>query len=677
MRSKSAILATLIAWGTLSGQLAFSQTASVDDDFLLSLVPIFSARFDLAGNTGTGNATIAIGNTSVVSDASGNWSASRLAPGSYQLIPSKAGCAFSPSSITVRVGPSARSLNFTASCSTGGTGGTTPPPGSNPPPPTAVLPPVNVTLASDVLVRSNKLTGGSSGYQVVYEVDVTKVSKVNATSKDPYWWQYYRKFWADDGTFIGNTSGDWDAGKTSFFDGTWYSGGWQTIANGGIPSANTTYFPYATYFDTRFPYTSYRVNTNQPDQVYFQHHFRNRIGSQWVPGKDSLGPNYYVPSQGGVTLNFLIELYRYKVYEAPSYYLTGASGWETVIPGEVRADGWGIVPAEPFVSSNKGGVQWILIKPKNANLNVRTSSSQCPRTGVVGEYPVDGAVPCIIDPPLWVDDPNPVTIQNGTCSSDALSPSACSQLSDQTLSPADVEFIKKVQEQEAFGGDSLPDFNKDGTIHVINPDGTHAEITLEQAIGIVRAYHVFDVNGSLNSLNGALGAASSIAARTGRPIVMVYMAQGLDYDWSPSTGNIPTKLAVASVLDGVQGVGVTVIAHSWSAQLVARYGSNYANLDMYLLNPAQYPSSYTALQFLDSIRNSRSLITILAGTNDAMSQSGAGQWLAGTFGGCVANCSLRDAINSNPRTRQINIPGAGHGVSSMLENGAGNYITLH
>jgi hypothetical protein len=49
-------------------------------------------------------------------DANGNYTFNNLHPGSYTLTPTKSGCTFSPTSLTVSVPPNATSQNFTGTC---------------------------------------------------------------------------------------------------------------------------------------------------------------------------------------------------------------------------------------------------------------------------------------------------------------------------------------------------------------------------------------------------------------------------------------------------------------------------------------------------------------------------------------------------------------------------------
>jgi len=77
--------------------------------------------YSIAGNAGTSGATVSAGSVSTTSDASGNYTLASLAAGTYTVTASKAGCTFSPTSISVTVGPNATGKSFTATCSSGDT----------------------------------------------------------------------------------------------------------------------------------------------------------------------------------------------------------------------------------------------------------------------------------------------------------------------------------------------------------------------------------------------------------------------------------------------------------------------------------------------------------------------------------------------------------------------------
>jgi vibriolysin len=79
-----------------------------------------TTTYSIAGSAGTSGATVTAGTKSATSDASGNYSITGLAAGTYTVTPSKSGCTFSPTSLSVTVGPNATGKSFTATC-----GGTT------------------------------------------------------------------------------------------------------------------------------------------------------------------------------------------------------------------------------------------------------------------------------------------------------------------------------------------------------------------------------------------------------------------------------------------------------------------------------------------------------------------------------------------------------------------------
>ena len=74
---------------------------------------------DVAGGTNCG-ATVTAGTKSATSDTGNNYTITGLAAGTYTVTPSKSGCTFSPTSLSVTVGPSATGKNFTATCGTTG-----------------------------------------------------------------------------------------------------------------------------------------------------------------------------------------------------------------------------------------------------------------------------------------------------------------------------------------------------------------------------------------------------------------------------------------------------------------------------------------------------------------------------------------------------------------------------
>jgi len=76
------------------------------------------ATYSISGSAGTSGATVTAGSQGATSDASNNYVISGLANGTYTVTPSKSGCTFSPTTLSVTVaGANVTGNNFTATCS--------------------------------------------------------------------------------------------------------------------------------------------------------------------------------------------------------------------------------------------------------------------------------------------------------------------------------------------------------------------------------------------------------------------------------------------------------------------------------------------------------------------------------------------------------------------------------
>ena len=79
--------------------------------------------YSISGSAGTSGATVAAGTKSATSDASGAYTISGLAAGTYTVTPTKSGCTFSPASLSVTLSTAnVTGKSFTATC--GGTAAT-------------------------------------------------------------------------------------------------------------------------------------------------------------------------------------------------------------------------------------------------------------------------------------------------------------------------------------------------------------------------------------------------------------------------------------------------------------------------------------------------------------------------------------------------------------------------
>ncbi|HVR40793.1 MAG TPA: pre-peptidase C-terminal domain-containing protein, partial [Thermoanaerobaculia bacterium] len=81
-----------------------------------------AATYSISGSAGTPGATVTAGSQGATSDASNNYTITGLANGTYTVTPSKSGCTFSPTSLSVTVaGANVTGQNFTATCGSGTT----------------------------------------------------------------------------------------------------------------------------------------------------------------------------------------------------------------------------------------------------------------------------------------------------------------------------------------------------------------------------------------------------------------------------------------------------------------------------------------------------------------------------------------------------------------------------
>lgn len=98
-------------WLGVNGYAAGSYTVT-------ATVTMPVATFSISGSAGTAGATLTAGSQGATSDASNNYTITGLANGTYTVTPSKSGCTFSPTTLSVTIaGANATGQNFTATCS--------------------------------------------------------------------------------------------------------------------------------------------------------------------------------------------------------------------------------------------------------------------------------------------------------------------------------------------------------------------------------------------------------------------------------------------------------------------------------------------------------------------------------------------------------------------------------
>jgi hypothetical protein len=181
--------------------------------------------FTISGNVGTSGATVTAGSSSATSDASGNYSMSGFAAGTYTVTPSKTGCTFSPASSSVTITSANVTANFTASCGSGDT-----------------------QLQSGAGVNDSVATGAWKYYYINVPSGATNLTftTTNATGDVDIYTQYNAKptstsYICRPYTSSGNetcsqanpTAGTWWVGVNGYAAGSYTITGTVTVSTGG------------------------------------------------------------------------------------------------------------------------------------------------------------------------------------------------------------------------------------------------------------------------------------------------------------------------------------------------------------------------------------------------------------------------------------------------------------
>lgn len=183
--------------------------------------------YTISGNAGTSGATVTAGSASTTSDASGNYSMSGFASGTYTVTPSKTGCTFSPSSTSVTITSANATANFTASCGSGDT-----------------------QLTSGVAVSGQSVAQGAwKYYYITVPAGATNVTfaTTNATGDVDIYTQLNAKPTASSYVCRPYTaSGNETCSANNPASGTWWLGVYGYAA-GGYTVTGTVTMPTATY----------------------------------------------------------------------------------------------------------------------------------------------------------------------------------------------------------------------------------------------------------------------------------------------------------------------------------------------------------------------------------------------------------------------------------------------
>lgn len=554
------------------------------------------------------------------------------------------------------------------------------------------VPVANAELGlEDVLVGSQVLVGGASGYQIVYEVDVSKIAQVKARDSDPFWWRYYRSFWDDNGKYIGDTVASTIANQTnnqfcSNMGGQW--GDWWTLGYGPIPtscvgscqssgyafansysmycpdSANIGNYKARHFFATMTAAPQTYIGTNNIAQHHFHGHHRQSVlapnGIWWYPLKsDYLGVNYArLDTFDQVFLQFRIQLNTWTSY--PAYSGVYSSGfWRDIIAGEVSKEGWGVVPSESYIVNpnyqtfSTEGVQWLFVKPKGVTVEIwgtSTDSSKCSNPDF-NATPRQGHNPCIKDPPLWVGvDERAAEL----CAKYGCDPTVvCLGDCDTTDEQNNLKLLEQLH-QTSFGGGSITNAAKEGTITLLEKCGSLVcgkTITQAEAESLVAAGTVgyVVVNGSNNSPDAALeNAANLVDLNGGKPVLQIYDAQTSDY-FSGNHAIVDGK--ITALRDASNGAGRTLkwTCHSYSCHYLANLLDGYGTQRVQFINAAQPPGTLSSM-LINALNAAGAPWVFASGLND---------WLA------FSRVQAMTAGNSN--VTDVATP-TGHGFVDTIKN---------
>jgi len=274
---------------------------------------------------------------------------------------------------------------------------------------------------------------------------------------------------------------------------------------------------------------------------------------------------------------------------------------------------------------------------------------------------------------------------------------------NRTWSPTAVTTVEPPDDREICDTGSLgadPDWEDAGKIDIIHPDGTREEdVSLDEVkrrIASGELTHTV-VNGSLNSRDQARESALSRAECTGEPQIFIYYPQDLNY-WNTDECRSRVREKIAAVRDAATQADnpMSWSCHSHSCHFVTDElrGARGQTLDAF--NPAHNPNSQDDM-FQDALRNSEmDCITIYRGTRDMVTLLGNGScrrngmrspasfegdcgrdpdfpdWMPGIPGvnnSCGSwNEDVCEAIDSNDRVDQVDVPGTGHTYGDMMGN---------
>lgn len=234
----------------------------------------------------------------------------------------------------------------------------------------------------------------------------------------------------------------------------------------------------------------------------------------------------------------------------------------------------------------------------------------------------------------------------------------------------DALLLEALKAEQTRGGFGDPDHDKEGQIYFVSKTGGYNQLSYANAVSYARIYNWIDVNGSGNSLDAALENAIAKAKAANRGIVLVYMAQGLDY-WNAEDSkfkSVYTSLIKDATLNGNK---IVATSHSWSGHLVADIVRDNAYVTHFAFNPAHgnFKEGEKIADYINDLKATKATTYILAGTDDLVTTQGGGSaWKV--WWGIIGYNSVYYAIRDTSKVSLIKISDSGHGVVDMIDRGA-------
>lgn len=239
-----------------------------------------------------------------------------------------------------------------------------------------------------------------------------------------------------------------------------------------------------------------------------------------------------------------------------------------------------------------------------------------------------------------------------------------------------MEALEALKDRGSIGD---PDHDKEGTLWVVYPSGYYRQVSFNEAVSLVKSYKWVDTNGSGNSLSAAISNSKLKAAAFNKTMVLVYMAQGMDY-WNAN--DITYKSVYSSLINSVTATvpNITVLSHSWSGHLVQDLVKYKSGIVHYAFNPAHgsFKAGEGIDDFIYDIRTAQNKMCIITGRDDVVTTEGGGSaykikyWWGSYIWGYN---DVYYAIRDTSKVDLVLIDGAGHGMDDMLAHGAASAVS--